>query len=335
MSVLVTGANGHIGCNVVRALLEDGQRVVALVRPGSDRRGLAGLDVELREGDVLDAASVNAACSGVEVVMHVAAPHRNFAADENDIIRPAVEGTRNVLDACARAGVKRLVLTSTAATIGFSSDPLVPLDESSALTDARSPYLRAKIQQERLALGDERVEVVVLNPSGVFGPHDYRITPAMRAIVGFLSGDPAFLAVTVTDVRDVGRAHVLAAKLGAARQRYLITGEVLPPARVAETFRAVSGIAPKVMRPPRFLINLIAGGQERKARKSGQDASITRAMVDDVWGKHLSYDSSRSKKELGMSYRPARDVIRDAVVWLRDQNALPPKVAAKLRLAPT
>ena len=107
MKVLVTGANGHVGSHVVRAALAAGWTPVGLVREGSDRRALAGLDVELRTGELLDAGSVDRAMDGVELVFHVGAVHRNFAADPAQIERPAVEGTRNVLEAASRRGVQR------------------------------------------------------------------------------------------------------------------------------------------------------------------------------------------------------------------------------------
>lgn len=129
MRALVTGANGHIGCHVVRACREASTEPVAFVRPGSDRRGLTGLDVETREGDLLDRASLDRAMGGVELVSHVGAVHRNFAADPAEIVRPAVEGTRNVLAAARAAGVGRVVHTSSGATVGFARDPQSPLDE--------------------------------------------------------------------------------------------------------------------------------------------------------------------------------------------------------------
>lgn len=328
---LVTGASGHIGSHIVRALVAAGQRPIAFVRKTSDRRALEGLDVEVREGDVLDPASLASAMKDVDVVHHAAAAHRNFAADESKIVRPAVEGTKNVLDACAAAKVRRIVLTSSGATIGFATDPSKPLDESHHVESPKAPYVRAKVEQEKLALADERVEAVVLNASGVFGPNDYRITPATKAFIGLLQGDPAMLAVSITDVRDVARAHLLAAEKGKPRERYIIVGEVLTPEQVSALFTKVVGFGPKVMVPPRFLVGVLAWWAERKARSNGGDAPITRAMLDDVWGKHLAYDNAKSRRELGMTYRPAEQVVRETVAWLLDAGALDPKVAERVR----
>lgn len=334
MKALVTGATGHIGCQVVRACIAAGIVPIALARPASPRRALAGLDIEVREGDLLDSPSIARAMEGVELVFHVGAVHRNYSQDETQILRPAVEGTRHVIDSAVRAGVRRVVLTSSGATVGFSSDPAAPLDETSALEDARSPYTRAKIQSERLALAaahERRIEVVSVNPSGVFGPLDYRLTPATRAVVGLLQGDPSFLAVSVTDVRDVARGHILAAEKGTSGERYLLTGDVLDPSQMSTTFGEVGGITPKVMRPPRVLVRFLAWLGERKARSSGEDAAISLAQIDDVWGRHLAYSSKRARTELGATFRPAADVLRDTFRWLLFVGALEAKVAACVR----
>lgn len=273
--------------------------------------------------------------AGAELLVHVGAAHKNFAPSRDDILRPAIEGTKNVLAAATKAGVKRLVYTSSGATVGFTDTPSRPLDEQSFLASADSPYTEAKIQAEALVrehhASGRGPEVVILNPSGVFGPRDYRITPASRALIGLAQGDPSFLHVTVTDVRDVGRAHALAAERGAPGARYLITGERLSPAGVAELVGAITGRAPKVMTPPRFLLLFLAWLQQGKAKRAGTDAPITPAIVRDVYGRHLAYDGSRSERELGMSYRPAAEVLTDAYRWLLFLDALAPKVAARVR----
>ncbi|MFO0696905.1 MAG: NAD-dependent epimerase/dehydratase family protein [Polyangiales bacterium] len=335
MRVLVTGATGHIGSNTVRAALEIGWDVVALARPGSRRTALEGLEVEIREGDLLDAEAVARAVQGVEAVLHVGAVHRQATADPDLLIRPAVEGTRHVLEAASKAGVGRVVVTSSGATVGFGLDPDHPLDESHRLETAKSAYTRAKIEQEKLALSwvgkPGAPEIVVLNPSGVLGPYDYRITPATRSILGLLGGDPAFLALCPTDVRDVGAAHVLAAERGRPGERYLITGDVVKPKQLAALFGELTGVRPLTIRPPAFLLKLAIGGKEKQAIRDGGDTAASRDAVDDLAGGHLVYDSKKSREELGMRYRPAREVLVDTLRWLLFVNVLAPKVAARVR----
>jgi dihydroflavonol-4-reductase len=336
MRVLVTGANGHIGNHVVREVIAAGLSPVAFHRPGADQRALAGLSCEHREGDLLDAASVARATQGVDAVIHVGAVHANAEKSPGEMARTAVEGTRAVLDAAAKAKVKRVVLCSSGATVGFAKDPARPLDESHHQEKTSNPYIGSKVEQERFALAEAArlgLELVVVNPSGVFGPRDYRLTPATRALVGLLQGDPAFLHLCITDVRDVGRAHVLAMQKGAPGQRYLVSGDQLAPKQVSELTFKTSGIKPPVFRPPDFLLRFIIGRAEKKARASGIDPPASLSGMDDLDGGQLAYDSGRSRRELGMTYRPAEDVLRDSWRWLLHQNALKPKVAARVRAA--
>lgn len=336
MRALVTGANGHIGNHVVRACRDAGIDPIAFVRPGCDARALAGLEVERREGDLLDPESLRRACEGAEVVFHVASPHRNYARDPAEIVRPAVEGTRNVLTAARAAGVRRVVVTSSGAAVGFTDDPARPLDESAFLAEAKSPYTRAKIEAEALAreFGEKGgVEVVITNPSGVLGPRDYRVTPATAAVAAMLQGDPIFLHLCVTDVRDVAAGHVLAAQKGANGRRYILTGDRVAPAELAALIARLGGVKPATFRPPRFLLRFLAGRFEKKAAAEGGDAPITRAQIDDVYGRHLLYDAARARAELGATFRPAADVLRDTFRWLLFIDALKPKARAKVREA--
>jgi len=336
MRVLITGANGHIGCHVTRAVAAEGWTPVAFVRPGSDRRGLAGVKCELREGDLTDAASVRRAMEGIEAVMHVGAVHRNAEATDGEMARTALDGTTAVLEAAAAAKVRRLVLTSSGATVGFAPDPSKPLDESHHQQRTSSPYTRAKVEQERLALAlgaKLGVEVVVTNPTGVFGPRDYRLTPATRGLIGLLQGDPAIFHLCVTDVRDVGASHVLAWKKGAAGQRYLVAGDQLSPRQVADLFAELGGARPMAVRPPAFVLRFVIGRAEKKAKREQVDPPASLANLEDLAGGHLAYDAGRSRRELGMTYRPAKDVLRDSFRWLLHVKALKPKVEERVRAA--
>lgn len=334
MKLFVTGATGHIGNNVVRAAVDAGHEVIAFARPKADRRGLSGVACEVREGDLLDAASVERAMQGAGAVLHVGAVHRNMTANPDDIVRPAVEGTRAVLDAAEKLGVRRVVLTSSGATVGFAKDPTKPLDESSHQERTKSAYIRGKVEQEKLALERAkagRVEVVVLNPSGVFGPRDYKPTPATKAVVSLLQGDPLFFAVCTTDVRDVARAHLLALDKGTSGERYIVTGDNLTPKEASALYEEVGGVRLSTFRPPGFLLRFLVGRMEKKALADGSDPATTRDALWDVDGGHLVYDATKSKEQLGMTYRPARDVVRDTLRWLLFVDALAPKVAAKVR----
>lgn len=332
MRVLVTGANGHIGSWVARAAVKRGWQVVGLVREGADLRGLAGVPVELKRGDLLDAAAVKAAVAGVDAVLHVGAVHRMVAAKAEDITQPAVLGTKNVLEAMAASGVKKLVYTSTAATVGFAKDPARPLDEGAFNEGAKAPYVRGKIEAERLVLAaKDKVGAVILNPSGVFGPGDLKLTPATRGVIGMLQGDPAMLGLHLTDVRDVAEAHALALEKGEPGTRTIIVGDALLPKQLSALVNEVTGIKPPTFRPPDFLLRFVIGRVEKKALAEGGDSAATVEAFEDLQGGHLLYDGTRSRKQLGMSYRPGREVLTDAARWLLAMNALKPGVAKKVR----
>lgn len=329
-TALVTGANGHIGSHVLRAVADAGWTPVGFVRPASDRRPLWGVDAELREGDILDPATLVPAFDGIDVVFHVAGSHRNFAPQPTSITDPTVEGTRNVLAAARTVGVRRVVHTSSGATIGFAEDPAKPLDEGSALVTPAGVYTKAKVFAEQVALNAAArgQDVVVVNPSGVLGPWDYRLTPATRALIGLVQGDPAFLALTLTGVEDVATGHVAAARRGESGQRYLLTGDVLPPAQLSSLLGDVTGIAPTNLLPPKWMLRSVASRAEARAARDGTDAPITKGVVDDVWGRHLAYDSTKARTRLGVVFRSARDVLVDTFRWLLYIDALRPKVAA-------
>ena len=334
-TALVTGANGHIGCHVMRAVADAGWTPVGLVRPDSDRRARGGVDAELREGDIRDPDTLAPAMKGIDVVFNVAGAHRNFAPKATSITDPTVEGTRNVLAAAQAAGVRRVVHTSSGATIGFAEDPARPLDEASALVTPAGVYTKAKVFAEQVALNAAARghDVVVVNPSGVLGPWDYRLTPATRTLIGLVQGDPAFLALTLTGVEDVGAGHVAAAQRGRSGQRYLLTGDVLAPAQLSALLGQVTGIAPTNLRPPKWMLRSVASRAEAKAARDGTDAPITKGVVDDVWGSHLAYDSTLARTELGVVFRSARDVLVDTFRWLLYVDALKPKVAATVAAA--
>ena len=332
--VLVTGASGHLGANLVRAALGRGHEVVALVRRSSDLRGLRGVSVRLATGNLLDEGSLQVAAEGCDLLLHAAAVYRNWAHDPDEILRPAIQGTRNVLGAATKAGVRRVVFTSSNATIGYARDPAHPLDESATMAHPHSPYVRAKCESERIALTVGRelgLEVVVVNPCGIIGRHDWRQTPTTRAVRAMAQGGPAVLAVALTDVRDVAEGHLLAAERGTPFERYLLSGDNVSAAEQAEILSRLLGRKVRAMSPPAAVFRALAFAQETAARFGGRDPDITRALLDDVAGGCLFYDSSRARRQLGWTHRPAAEALEDAVRWLVFSGALPAKVVWPLR----
>lgn len=337
--VLITGASGHLGAALVRAAVHAGHDVRALVRSASRREGLQGLPIEVVEGDLLDPASLEAACEGREWVLHAGAVHRNWAPDEAQILAPAIEGTENVLRAAKASGVRRVVIVSSNAAVGYGADPKRPLDETSWNESPHAPYVRAKTLAERrgLALGRELgLEVVSVCPCGIVGPYDRRPTPTTKAVLGMATGGPAVLDLAITDVRDVADGVLLAAEKGRPGERYLLAGENCSKERVAELVSGVIGKPVKAMLPPRAVMWALAAAGELRARLGGPDPDITRAELADVYGRHLMYDSTKAREELGWTFRPADVALADTYRWLAAAGLLKGPVgdAVRARLPP-
>lgn len=317
----VTGANGHLGANLVRELLDQGWDVVPFVRVTSHLAGLEGLDVRVRYGDVLDRASLDAAMEGVDVVFHAAAVHRLWAADpDSEIHAPALTGTRNVFEAAAAAGVRRIVHTSSCNTIGFTCDVDQPYAEDHYADAVHLPYIQAKIDSERLALRlgqDLGLEVVILNPTGILGPHDHRITPTTAYARDAFKGGPVLPGgQNLVHVRDVARAHALAADRGEPGERYLIGGANVRHEELIRHVFELTGNKPGLLKGPKWLFFLLAWGMELAAKLRGGEPAMTRAMVRDAIGHSAVFDVSKAREVLGFEARGAREVLEDTLRWL-------------------
>lgn len=229
--VLVTGASGFIGSAVAHKLVEAGFSVRALVREKGPYPNLAGLDIEFIEGDLRDRASIDRAVAGVRYVFHVAADYRLWAPDPGEIYATNLEGTRNVMQATLRAGVERIVHTSSVATIALRSgeiaDESIPMPENEAI----GAYKRSKIAAERLVdsmVAEQDLPAVIVNPSTPIGPRDARPTPTGRIIVEAAKGRiPAFVdtGLNLVHVEDVADGHIAAMRSGKIGEHYILGGE--------------------------------------------------------------------------------------------------------------
>lgn len=331
---LVTGATGHLGAWIVRDLHANGHTTVSLARKSSDRRGLVGTGTTLADGDLLDRASIDRAIVGCEGVIHAGAVHRNAALDPNDLLRPALEGTRNVLEAAGAAKIRRVVHCSSNATVGYGQTD-VPLDETSFLVDPQSTYIRAKVESEReaLALGERLgVEVVVVNPCGILGPWDLRITPTTKAVMDMANGSPAVVDVTLTHVADVAAGHRLAWEKGVPGQRYLLAGDHGLRDRVASTMTSLIGRKVRALRPPYAAVWTLALLQEKRFRFGGPEPDITRATLKDLGRNgHLLYDAAKARRDLGWTSRSLTDTLRDTLRWLAHRRRITGATGEALR----
>jgi dihydroflavonol-4-reductase len=322
MKALVTGGTGFIGCHVVRALVDDGASVRVLARPGSDRRALADLPVEVVTGDLTDPRSLTAPLAGVEVLYHVAADYRLWAPDPAVLYRVNVGGTRALLLAAAAAGVARVVYTSSVGALGLPLDGRPGTEDTPArLEDMVGHYKRSKFLAEREAdmAAARGLPVVIVNPSAPVGPWDWKPTPTGRMLVDYLKGRMlAYLdtGLNVVHVRDVARGHLLAAARGRAGERYILGHRDgnLGLRAIFERLAPYTGVrAPRVRLPYRAALAL-GSGAELVARFTGTEPVVARAAVQ-MAAKRMFFDPSKAIRHLGLPQTPVDEALRDAVDW--------------------
>ena len=318
---LITGATGLVGSAVARKLLEAGFAVRALVRTGSPRFQLEGLDLEYAAGDIRDAASVRSAMAGVRYVFHVAADYRLWARDPRQIYAANVEGTRNVMAEAQRAGAERVVYTSSVATLALRDDGS-PADESVGLAveEGIGDYKRSKIAAERLVeamVAKEGLPAVIVNPSTPIGPRDVKPTPTGRIIVEAASGRMfGYLdtGLNLVHVDDVAEGHLAALKRGAIGERYILGGEnVLLTDMLAEIAQLV-GRRPPRWRVPNAVAISFAYAAQATARVTGREPFTT---LDGIrMAQHRMYfTAAKAERDLGFRPRPFRIALEDAVCW--------------------
>ena len=326
--VLVTGVSGFVGSAVARRLLEAGCRVRALVRPTSPRTNLQGLDLEIIEGDLRDGGSMARALAGVDHLFHVAADYRLWAKDPEDIVRANVEGTRTVMAAALRAGVGRIVYTSSVATLALNESGS-PVDESAPQDPARAigAYKRSKTLAERLVermVAHEGLPAVIVLPSTPVGPRDVKPTPTGRIIVEAASGRmPAFIdtGLNLVHVDDVAEGHLLAWRQGRAGERYILGGQDVGLGRMLADIAALVGRKPPTVKLPRQALFPLAYAAEAVAQLTGREPFAT---VDGLrMAKYRMYFSSaKAATELGYRARPYGEALADAVAWFRQAGYL-------------
>ena len=317
---LVTGGTGFVGANVVRELLGDGRTVRVLARPGSDRRALAGLDVEISEGDLLDAASLRRAVTGAGTVFHVAADYRLWARDPEELHRANVGGTRALLEAASEAGVRRVVYTSTVGALGIPKDGTPGTEETTvSLRDMVGPYKASKFLAEQVALGfaQQGLPVVIVNPSAPVGPWDVKPTPTGQMVVDFLRGKmfaTLDTGLNLVHVKDVARGHLLAAERGRVGEKYILGSVNLSLAEIGLLLSEVTGIRPPRLRIPYAVAWLAAASMEAAARVTGGTPRVPLTAVR-MARKPMYFSAAKAVRELGLPQTDVRDALRDAAEW--------------------
>ena len=323
MRVLVTGATGFVGGNLVRTLVDRGYDVRALVRRNSNTLALENLGVEEALGDLRDRESIAKALKGCQGVFHCAAMYTFWSRDPSEVYRVNVEGTKIIFEEAERAGVERAVYTSTVSTIGLPKKGLGTEDTQLQPKDLVGHYKKSKYlgEQEALAAASNGLPVVVVNPAAPIGPWDVKPTPTGGIVLDFLRRKlPVYIStgMNVIDVEDVATGHVLAMEKGVPGQRYILGHRNMTLLEVLLTLEAITGVrAPRVRIPVNLIIllgmidYLIEGKLlKRKPRIPLEGMRVAK--------KPMYVSSAKAVRELGLPQSPVEEALEKAVRWFRD-----------------
>lgn len=326
---MVTGASGFVGSAVLRQLLARENGVRVLIRETSKDTNIAGLPVEIFHGDLNDQDSLKKAVRGIEGVFHVAADYRIWVPDEAAMIRTNLNGTRNLMLACLEEGVRRIVYTSSVATLGYSSDPEGgDEDAPSSLENMIGPYKRSKFLAEeevRTLIREKKLPAVIVNPSTPIGPRDVKPTPTGRMIVEAAMGNmPAYVntGLNIVHVDDVAAGHLSAFDTGRIGERYILGGRNLSLKEILGTVAKITGRPAPKFRLPHGLVLAIAQVAEAAAKFTGNTEPFVTVDGVKMSKKYMYFNSSKARSELGYAARPAEQSITDAIRWFEENGYL-------------
>jgi dihydroflavonol-4-reductase len=304
-------------------LADNGADIRLLVRSSSNLRNIEGLRADRALGDLRDPASLEKAMAGCDVVFHVAADYRLWVRDPNEMYRSNLEGTRAILEAARKNGVRRVIYTSSVATIGFTRNGY-PANEDSpvSLADMIGHYKRSKFMAEQLALeaGRSGLQVVVVNPTTPVGDQDVKPTPTGRIVVDFLKRKfPAYVetGLNLVDVRECARGHVTALEKGKSGERYILGGENLTLKQILDKLAKITGLPSPILKLP-YIFAYAAGIADEivTGRLRGREP---RATIDTVrmGAKKMFASSDKAERDLGWKIVPVESALRRAVEWFR------------------
>jgi len=329
MKVFLTGATGFVGHHVARALAAEGAQLRLLVRKTSNLANLEGIAGETHVGDLSAPESLKPALAGCDAVVHVAADYRLWIPDPKAMYRANVDGTRELLRMAREASVKRVVYTSSVATMHFRTDGIVINEDTPvSLKDMVGHYKRSKFLAERESVlaAEGGQQVIILNPTSPIGTNDAKPTPTGRIFVDFLNGKfPAYMdtGLNLVDVTEVARTHVAALTVGQPGKRYILGGENLTLKQILDKMAAITGIPSPTMKIPFGVAATYAFFEEWiTGRIRGREP---RATLEEVrMGRKKMYASSvHAQQELGFRIVPVNPAMRAAIEWFRAHGYAP------------
>lgn len=324
---VVTGATGHIGNVLVRELLARGEQVRVLIAPGDDDRALRGLAVERVEGDIRNPASLSPVFAGAKRVFHLAGIISIVPGQSQLLDDVNVSGTNNVAQMCIEQGVERLLYTSSIHALVEPPHGIL-FNEDGGFDPARvvGDYARSKAQASLAVLdaASQGLDAVIVCPTGVIGPFDYKPSEMGQLILDYTRGDlPASTegAYDFVDVRDVVAGHILAAEKGRPREAYILSGEQISVQQIMTTLYGLTGIKPPSLIVPTWAARLAARVNPWYCRLTNTRPRFTE---DSIYllssNSHIS--SAKARRELGFSSRPLSVSIADSLQWFIDNGQL-------------
>lgn len=318
---LVTGAAGHIGNVLVRALLAKGEKVRALVLPEEDLTSLEGLDVEFFTGNILDSKRMEEACRGIKRVYHLAGLVAIVPGKSTLMQEVNVQGTQSMLEAAQKAGVERFIYTSSIHAI--RKVPMGEVIDESCGFDIHSPdgdYNRTKAQASLMVLEANKpgFETIVVCPTGVIGPWDFRRSEIGEMILTWMKKKPLVLSLEgqydFVDVRDVAEGHWLAAERGTPGECYLLGGEQISISAIINLVQDAAGFRSPQLKFPAWIALMVAPLAEFFYRITRTRPRVTRYSVLTLQENSV-ISSQKAKQELGWSARKMAECIQDTVSW--------------------
>ena len=325
MKVLVTGATGFIGGNLVRTLSNQGYKVRALVRPKSNTLTLDSTKAELVFGDLTDQQSITRAVAGCDVLFHCGALYSFWNPRPQEIYRTNVDGTKMILQEALKAGVNRVVYTSTVSTIGLPKRGLGTEDIASTPQDMVGHYKLSKFLAEKEALKMNRkgLPVVVVNPTAPVGPWDIKPTPTGAIILDFLRQKiPAYIntGMNLVDVEDVALGHVLALEKGEAGERYILGNKNMKLKEILDSLSDITGKpSPRIKLPIDLVVALAYVDWLVEGKLLRKTPTLPLEGIR-VARKPMYVNCRKSVEELGLPQTPVANALEKAVAWFFDQR---------------
>ncbi len=326
MKALVTGATGFIGSRVLRRLIEKGAKVRALVRKESNLENIEGLPVEIVYGDLRNYSSLLNALDGCNFLFHVAADYRLWVPNPENMYRTNVHGTVNIMKAALEKGIKRIVYTSSVATLGLNPNGSPSNEDTpSSLSDMIGHYKRSKFLAEekvREMVKKYGLPAVIVNPSTPIGPGDIKPTPTGRIIIEAASGRmPAYVdtGLNIVHVDDVAEGHILALEKGRIGERYILGGENLTLRELLEKISKFTGrpspkirISPDIILPLAYLVEALARITKKEPFMTVDGVKMSK--------KKMFFSIEKAKRELGYMPRPVDKAIKDSIDWFKKKG---------------